>query len=354
MITSDDIALLIVTRVNEAERIKLVYETIRSHYPSNEIVMIYDGLQHSLNVVDSNLKEVSTKDRVYVSGGYNLALKTTTKQCFAFLHDDTFIHKDFIHNLVPHIKRDTICNFTTVEPPMFGNTDILERPIQNFGTGLKDLKLTEFYRFCDERNRNLKSNVIPSPYGGFFMAGYVSTLLDIGGFDEIYKPFFYEDSDLMIRLHLNGTKFVQVLDSLVYHLVSLTSRNSEEGINASKTTESIFLKKWKIPFHVFKEYTMKNTIQYKKVRLTLECKNIDEMTKNFLVNFFDDESELPSSKLYIDGHKFTNDDLHFIQILPYIVSENNQAVKTKFELNNMILEIEPESILEPQIIANNL
>jgi len=354
MITLNDISILIVTRVNDNKRVDAVYHRIRKYYRDVEIVIIYDGVKYNIDVTDSNLKQIITKDRVYVSGGYNLALKSTSKKCFVFLHDDTFIHKDFINNLIPHLSENTICNFTTVEPPLFNNQDIFERPIKNFGFDLQDIDLDAFDDFCDNRNLNSVRVIEENHTGGFFMSGYVSTLLGIGGFDERFKPFFYEDSDLMFRLHLKGIKFFQVFNSLVYHLVSLTSRKSEDGDLASRTTEKIFIEKWKVPFHILTKYSMVEKIEYKCLRVLLSHKNINEVKLiEHLNNFFHKNTELPHSVLYIDGNTFTQNDMEYIYMLPYIALQNKNSYG-KYELNNMILEINPESIYEPNIVENNL
>lgn len=354
MITSNDISILIVTRVNDSKRIDAVYHQIRKYYPNVEIVIIYDDVNYNINVVDKNLKQIITKDRVYVSGGYNLALKSTSKKCFVFLHDDTFIHKDFINNLIPHLSENTICNFTTVEPPLFNNQDIFERPIKNFGFDLKDIDLESFDNFCNDRNSNMIDVIKENNTGGFFMAGYVSTLLNIGGFDERFKPFFFEDSDLMFRLHLKGIKFFQVFNSLVYHLVSLTSRKSEDGNLASKTTEKIFIQKWKVPFHILQKYSMIEKIEYKSLRIVLSHKNMsDNNFISYLSNFFCENTELPHSVLHIDGNTFNEKDMEYIYMLPYIAIQNSNS-NGMYKLNNMILEINSESIYEPNIIENNL
>lgn len=354
MITLNDISILIVSRVNDPKRISAVYNRIRKFYPENEIVVVYDSNDFNLGVNDPNLKEINTKERVYVSGGYNLALKSCSKKCFVFLHDDTFIHRDFLKNLLPHIQKDKITNFTTVEPPLFNNSDLFGRPIQNFGFDLEDLDLDSFDRFCDDRNYEKEGQVIDSQTGGFFMSGYVSTLLEMGGFDEKFKPFFFEDSDLMFRLHLSGIKFVQVLNSLVYHLGSLTSRKSEDGNYAIRETEKIFLKKWKVPFHILQNYSMINGLKYKRVRVRLEYKNLDNVDLiNHISLFFDEDMQLPHSTLYIDGNTFTKNDLEYIYTLPYTISQNNWQ-NGKYQLNNMILDIDTESIYEPDLIENNL
>lgn len=355
MITLDDIAILIVTRVNDSKRINSVYERIRKYYDTVEIIIIYDSVQYNIDTTDIYLKQIVTDKRVYVSGGYNLALKSTSKKCFVFLHDDTFIHKDFINNLIPHLSDvNTICNFTTVEPPLFNNQDVFERPIKNFGFDMTDLDLDSFDEFCDDRNKNSTLVIAENKKGGFFMAGNVSTLLDIGGFDERFKPFFFEDSDLMIRLHLKGIKFIQVFNSLVYHLVSLTSRKSEDGNLASKTTEKIFIEKWKVPFHILEKYSMIEKMEYKCLRIVLSHKNIkDDNLISYLSNFFCENTELPHSILHIDGNTFTANDMECIHILPYIAIENLTS-NGKYQLNNMILEINSESIYEPNIIENNL
>lgn len=80
MITLDDFSFLMVTPGNDKERITEVYKSIRLQYPSNEIVIVYDNNTiQEINLEDVNLKEIPTIERVYVSKGYNIALKECTK-----------------------------------------------------------------------------------------------------------------------------------------------------------------------------------------------------------------------------------------------------------------------------------
>jgi type 1 fimbria pilin len=86
MITLDDFSFLMVTPGNDKERITEVYKSIRLQYPSNEIVIVYDNNTiQEINLEDVNLKEIPTIERVYVSKGYNIALKECTKKCFTLV-----------------------------------------------------------------------------------------------------------------------------------------------------------------------------------------------------------------------------------------------------------------------------
>jgi len=320
MITLDDVSFLMVTPGRDKERIKGVYKSIRLQYPSNEIVIIYDNnIIQEINLNDINLKEVSTTERVYVSKGYNIALKECTKKCFVFIHDDTFIAPLFLENLIPYISETQFCNFTTVEPPLFGNTSIPQRPIKDFGRDIDTFVLEEFNKFAQEHINTLDESTMNSPFGGFFMSGMVSSILSVGGFDEDFQPYFYEDSDLMIRLHLSGFRFIHVLDSLVYHMGSLTSRGTKESDLSQKTTHKIFINKWKIEFEYFKNYTMLQDIPYIKKPIKIICNNCSEHIEEYL-NMFSEESSI---EIIVDGLNLNQQELGYLQSLSYILQSIN-------------------------------
>lgn len=323
MITLNDFSFLMVTQVNDLNRVHGVYNSIRSLYSESEIVIVYDNKPGvSLNVQDNNLLEISTDKRVYVSGGYNLALKNSTRKCFVFIHDDTYIAKNFLENIIPHITENQFCNFTTVEPPLYNDPDSVTKPIKDFGRDSKTFNIENFNQFCKNHIANLKTMVIESPFGGFFMSGYKSSIDSVGGFDEYFKPYFYEDADLMIRLHQAGYRFVQVLNSLVYHMGSLTSRANQEGVDAHNITANLFLKKWKVPFECIKQYTMLGGISYKKIPFKIEAENLQGSLKSFIDLISDDESDIIVS---FDQNKLTNEDFNYIQTLPYLLQSIDGA-----------------------------
>lgn len=331
MLTLTDFSFLLVTQATDLIRLLGVYNSIRSNYPENEIVIVYENRSDvKLNTADKNLIEVYTDKRVYVSEGYNLTLKNSTKRCFAFVHDDTYVAKNFLENILPNVNEKQFCNFTTVEPPMYNNVDELRRPIKDFGRDPRAFNLKDFNRFCEEHCKKLETTVLDSPFGGFFMAGYKSSVMSVGGFDEYFKPYFHEDGDLMMRLHQAGYKFVQALNSLVYHMGSLTSRGTDESVVAHNTTRDLFLKKWKVPFEYIKQYTMAGGIPYKKIPVEIECENCSRDLINFVSLISEPGSEV---KVRVDQSKMNKEDFEYIQTLPYVLQSIEEP--GNYELGNL-------------------
>lgn len=331
MITLNDFSFLLVTQAKDLDRLLGVYNSVRSQYPSCEIVVVYENKSGvTLNTEDKNLVEVYTNKRVYVSEGYNLALKNSNRKCFVFIHDDTYLAKNFLENIIPHITEKQFCNFTTVEPPIYSDPDTIGKPIRDFGRDAKTFDIDKFNAFCEDHISKLKTTVIDSPFGGFFMVGYKQSINSVDGFDEYFKPYFHEDADLMIRLHQEGYRFVQILNSLVYHMGSLTSRGTEESVIAHNTTKDLFIKKWKVPFEYIKQYTMISGIPYKKIPVKINCQNCLKDLKNFVDLINDEESNI---EVLIDQTKLNQQDFQYLQTLPYILQSIHEP--GNYELGNL-------------------
>lgn len=339
MITLNDISILIVSAAKSIPRLESVYKHTRAQYPDNEIVIVYDDIRENVfNVEDPNLIQVTTDKRVYVSVGYNLAMKHSTKSCFVFLHDDTYTAPNFLENLIPHIKKDVFATFVQIEPPKFHTTSILQKPIRNFGSDESEFDKNELDKFYYEYTPTLPHNVEPAPFGGFFMSGYKDSFLSVGGFDEDFQPYFFEDSDLMVRLHLEGFRFVLVLDSLVYHMGSLTSRGTEESAIAHNTTQNIFLRKWKTTFDVIKEYTMLNGFEYKKPSLDITLHNPNKNIQHVFDIFNSPEGEI---EVQVDGGNFNQQDLDYLLLFPYIIRD--LECEEVYEIGNLKVNIKQKN-----------
>lgn len=333
MLTIADFSFLMVTRCNDENRLRLAYNSLRKLYPLSELVLVYDAVTPiNLNPTDENLKEIYSEKRVYVSGGYNMALANCTKKCFVFIHDDTFLAENFLENLLPYVSETQFCNFTTIEPPLFNEPNTLLKPIHDFGRDADTFDIETFHSFCVEHTKRMEDAVIPSPLGGFFMAGYKSSIDSVGGFDEIFQPYFYEDADLIFRLYQAGFRFVQVLNSIVYHMGSLTSRGTAESDEASRTTSILFLKKWKTSWEYVRFYTLVNGIEYKKIDAEVNCTNCPQHLKPLIDLVSEPNSSIVVS---VDGAQMNEKDLEYLQTLPYVLQSLTEA--GQYKLGNLLI-----------------
>lgn len=338
MLTLTDFSFLMVTQAKDEPRLLGVYESIRSLYPTNEIVIVYENRNDiKLNPSDQNLKEIYTDQRVYVGVGYNLARKHSTKKCFVFIHDDTFLARNFLENMIPHISETQFCNFTTVEPPLYNDPDTPQKPIRDFTRSIKTFDLEQFRSFCDQHVQKLVELTTPSPYGGFFMAGYNSSMDQVGGFDEYFQPYFYEDADLMIRMHQHGFTFVQVLTSLVYHMGSLTSRGTAESSEASQITSQLFVKKWKTPWEFMRHYTLTNGIEYKRIPVEILSRSGHAQLDAFIELINEPTSDIQIS---FDRTKLNQQDVEYLQTLPYVLQSIEED--GQYELGSLVVNYKKE------------
>lgn len=340
MLTLNDFSFLIVTKGNDSKRLTGVYNSIRRLYPTNEIVVVYDGTKKiDISPTDQYLTEVSSDKRVYVSAGYNLALKHATKKCFVFLHDDTFVANNFLENIIPHLTETQFCNFTTIEPPLYNDPDTLLKPIRDFGRSMDVFDIEKFNQFYETHVQKITEPVVESPFGGFFMVGYKSSMDSVGGFDEYFQPYFYEDADLILRLHMKGFKFVQVLNSIVYHMGSLTSRGTQESNDSMQTTSMLFIKKWKSPWEHIRKYTLENGIEYKNISFTVECINCNTQLQMFTNMISEPNSNI---NVLVNGEKLTQEDVEYLQTLPYVLQSIEE--EGQYELGNLLVNYSKDTI----------
>jgi hypothetical protein len=207
------------------------------------------------------------------------------------------------------------------------------KPIKDFGRSIDTFNLLKFNEFCEEHIKMISEPVVESPFGGFFMAGFKSSIDSVGGFDEYFQPYFYEDADLILRLHMDGFKFVQVLNSLVYHMGSLTSRGTKESEESMKTTAMLFIKKWKTSWEYARHYTLENGIEYKRIPVEIECKNCVPELQTFL-SLINEPNNYVRVSVY--GNKLTQQDFEYLQTLPYVLQSIEE--EGQYELGNLTVQ----------------
>ena len=236
---------------NNINYTKEFYKYFRKIYPTVELVFVSygstDGTHRWLKYLnDSNVKSFYFPSKKTFSDTYNKAIELATKDYVVFAHNDMVVAPDWLENIEKHLHPQNVVSYTTIEPPIFGDHQRPGKIIKDFGDEFEGFKYDEFLEFIQDKEQGLRNQT--SEGISFFMALSRQQLLDIGGFDNIFNPYFSEDDDLIRRLKYLKLNCFTSLDSFVYHLVSKTSRFSEEAKLKTNEIEQnsnrTYIRKW--------------------------------------------------------------------------------------------------------------
>lgn len=358
--TNASISLLVGLK-NNLRYSKFFYEQTRLVYPDLEICFVSygstDGTNEWLNSLgDENVKTFVSTEEKTLADAYNKATEMSTKDYVVYAHNDMIFAKDFIQKLSPHLNSNRIIAYTTVEPPVFRGHTRSGKIIEDFGSNTENFKINDFYEYSVSPNPALvtweqKEGI------SFFICSPRKVLLDIGGLDNLFSPFFCEDDDLIRRLRLKKLEMTICLDALCYHFVSKTSRFSEEFQNITKELEANsnknYIRKWGCrtgsprynigaevvgcyeellayiePF--FSTLSINDETLVKKYLDKEQPKTKIDLSKKFV-------KQINGSKLEIDANKLNNQDIAAIVGIMNIIAQINNI--GTYNLGNMKLQI---------------
>ena len=118
-----------------------------------------------------------------------------------------------------------VCS-TRIEPPLHGNSG--EKITYDFGLDPVSFDLDKFTEYAESQKQKQITEYFFAPF-----TLYKDTWNSIGGHDTRFRR-SREDSDILIRLTLNGTKIIQIWNALVYHFTCTSSRG-KDWFNANNT-----------------------------------------------------------------------------------------------------------------------
>jgi len=238
--------------LNNLDYTQHFYKTFRDVYPTIELVFVSYGSDDWTNMWLDELDDPNTityweEDRKTFSDTYNKAIELATKDYVVFLHNDIVVAPGFLENIEKYLNPKNVVSYTTIEPPIFAGHERPGKIIQDFGTELGNFNTEKnFHEFVSYEQQNQENKTEPGIT--FFMALSRKVLLDMGGFDNIFNPYFSEDDDLIKRLKLQNLNCFTSLDAICYHFVSKTSRFTEEAkLNTQRIERNSnrnFLRKW--------------------------------------------------------------------------------------------------------------
>ena len=187
-------------------------------YPGeSEIIIVDDGGSDGTDelIMSSfaGVKLVRLEQGKGFAGACNAGFRACRNRIVILLNNDVLVDKDFIAPLVAHFEDGEIFG---VRPGLrLLNDNMSREDLERFSIGL------EFKRGFIELPM-FKQAAARAP-GDIFLLGGTSAaferakLLDLGGFDELFNPFYWEDADLSYRAWKRGWRILYEPKSLVYH-----------------------------------------------------------------------------------------------------------------------------------------
>ena len=210
---------LIIPSYNTEKHLINTYNSVRKYYKDIEMVIINDGSTDNTSewleaLEDNNVIKINSKERKGHTFFYDEGMRQATNEIVGIMHSDMIIGPNYIENMLKHLKRGKVVCATRIEPPIHPAGK--EKIVMDFGMDHNDLKLDEFEKFCNEKSNEFKDITTKGIFAPWVL--YKEDHFAIGGHDQTFAPYGYEDSDIFNRWILAGYEMVQSRDAFVYHL----------------------------------------------------------------------------------------------------------------------------------------
>jgi len=219
---------------NNLEFLQLAYKSIRDLETKHEILVLNDastdGTQEWINKLkdeDLIVHHNPGPERIGIVGMFDKGIEMANTDIIMAFHSDMVAAPNLDKHILKHLKKGTVVSATRVEPPLHPPGP--EKVTMDFGIEAEDFDYNKFCGWCKGVLKEIGG--YKPKHGKLITEGifapwcmYKEDFLAIGGHDELFAPQSREDSDLFNRFHLNGYKFIQTWEGLVYHFTSRGSR----------------------------------------------------------------------------------------------------------------------------------
>ena len=225
------ISFILPTR-NNLPYVQTAIKSIRKFYVDAEIVLLDDN---STDGTDRWVAETYDPHLVYYKNDgrqvghtvlYDIGVKMCKHDVFSIFHADMVCGPNYVENILKHLKPGGVVSGTRIEPPL--HPPGKEKIVMDFGMYSEDFKWSEFYAYCRQAQQELSNKDVTTR--GIFApwAMYKDDFIKIGGHDQLFSPFPYEDSDIFQRFILADYNIIQSRDAFVYHFTCRGHRWTKE------------------------------------------------------------------------------------------------------------------------------
>ena len=364
---------VIIPSYNTLNHLKNTYESIKRYASDVDVIIIDDASNDGTaewleNLQDDYLEVIISKQRRGHTYWYDEGMKRAKTDIVSILHSDMIIGPGYFKNLLKHLERGKVVCATRIEPPI--HTAGREKIVRDFGDDAHKFNWEAFEKFVTQEKADSLDLTTKGIFAPWML--YKEDHLSIGGHDQRFAPYGYEDSDIFNRWILSGYEMVQSRDALCYHMTCRGHRwNAGVGIENSDYRDTMnrcqreFIRKWgdwiqndeyQMPI-INPKYDrgiiLKNGNSDLLAQLepwadtiytdTPSLDYINNEQKNTVVDLKDKVLPLDNSKnnhifIEVDGNTATQHDFTYIQQLAAILNQN-KPVPGVFKLGNLTIEI---------------
>jgi len=215
------------TARNEINHTKLLFKSLEQNLSrkDHEIIVFIDNDNQNTfewlltqKEIFPNLKIL--KNEAPICYGYarniNEMFEQASHEIVSYLQSDMVICKDYDIEVLKGLEPGMMICSTRVEPPL--HPDGPEKITKDFGLDPVNFDLDAWTKFAEQHKEDRWSMYFFAPF-----TMYKKEWLSVGGHDTMFRR-SREDSDMLIRMVLNGTKIVQTWRALAYHFTCTSSR----------------------------------------------------------------------------------------------------------------------------------
>ena len=307
---------VIIPSHNTLGHTKNTYKSMKKYAPNVPMIIIDDASEDGTDTWLNSLKDdkltiIIDKERKGHTYWYDEGMRRAKTDIVSILHSDMIIGPGYFENMLKHLDKGKVVCATRIEPPI--HPAGLEKHTQNFGIDYHDFDWKAFEIFCSNTLIVDKDKTTKGIFAPWML--YKEDHFKVGGHDQRFAPYGYEDSDIFNKWILGGLEMIQSRDALCYHMTCRGHRwNEGVGIENADYKETMdrcrreFLRKWG-------EWIQNDEYQYPiinpKYNKGLIIKNCNSQLIEALEPWFD--------TLYVD-----------CDYLDYVEREGNRTVTNLF------------------------
>jgi len=225
--STEKISFCINTSRNEINHVKLLFRSLEQNLSTkeHEIVVFIDSDNQGTfewlltqKSIFPNLKIL--RNTLPICYGYsrniNEMFEQASNEIVSFLQSDMVVCKDYDLEILKGLEPGMMLCSTRIEPPLHPPGP--EKITHDFGLDPETFDLETFTHFAEKHKEDRFSVYFFAPF-----TMYRKEWLSVGGQNTIFRR-SREDSDMLIRMVLNGTKISQTWRALAYHFTCTSSR----------------------------------------------------------------------------------------------------------------------------------